>query len=228
MHHKPSIEVLIADPQPESLNSLADLLSTASFAVRKATDGSQVLHAVKFQKPDLLITEVSLPEMDGVEVCRRLRETYDHFSLPIVFLTHRNENFTEIAAFEAGADDFILKPVRPRVFLSRIWSHIQKRQHLLKVAEAHAENKLGVDAEKMLIYKGDEIIELPFKEFRLVQVLTSEPGKVFSRREIMEKIWGEDANVDQRVIDVYVRNLRKKIGAEFFKTIKGVGYKFQP
>ena len=171
--------------------------------------------------------EVSLPQLDGVEVCRKLRSRFDHIALPIVFVTSRNESFTEIAAFEAGADDFILKPIRPRVFLTRLGSLIQKRQNLLHTSSAHPEKKLIVDSEKLMIYKGRDVIELPYKEFRLVQLLTAEPGKVFTRREIMDRIWGEDAGVDQRVIDVYVRNLRKKIGAEFFKTIKGVGYRYQ-
>ncbi|MAT53575.1 MAG: DNA-binding response regulator [Saprospirales bacterium] len=227
MNSRPPIEVLIADPAPQPLEELSEILGRESFIVRKATDGLQVLQNVEAQKPDALIMEVSLPQLDGVEVCRKLRSRFDHIALPIVFVTSRNESFTEIAAFEAGADDFILKPIRPRVFLTRLGSLIQKRQNLLHTSSAHPEKKLIVDSEKLMIYKGRDVIELPYKEFRLVQLLTAEPGKVFTRREIMDRIWGEDAGVDQRVIDVYVRNLRKKIGAEFFKTIKGVGYRYQ-
>lgn len=228
MSEKPHIEIIVADPDQNSLCALDELLTKSSFVVRKVTDGASLLDSIKAHKPDALILEVSLPKVDGMEVCRLLREQYDYFSLIIIFLTHWKEKFIEVAALEAGADDFIYKPFQNGVLLARLKTHLHKQKMALtSIAGTRRSDQLIVDAEKMIVKKGEEIIELPRKEFRLVQLLTNENGKVFTRKEILENIWGEKANVDPRVIDVYMRNIRKKIGTNYFKTIKGVGYKFQ-
>jgi two-component system alkaline phosphatase synthesis response regulator PhoP len=183
--------------------------------------------AAKF-RPNLIILDIMMPEMNGIEVCRRLRKQ-DIFSDTIIaFLTARDEDYSQIEGLDVGGDDYIAKPIKPQVFISRIKALLRRQktedldsQDIIRIAN------LEIDRQRVLILRGGkEIIELPKKEFELLLLLVSRPGKVFTRDEIYNKIWGNDIIVGDRTLDVHIRKLREKIGSELIKTIKGIGYKF--
>lgn len=178
------------------------------------------------QKPDLIILDVMMPEMDGMEVCEILRKTPGLESLLICFLTARNEDYSQIAGLDAGADDYIAKPIKPKVLLSRINALLRRKSPL--VTENLSTEKLIVDREKYLVLKDGEPIQLPRKEFELLALITSKPETVFERDYILEKVWGTEVVVGDRTIDVHIRKLREKIGDEYIQTVKGIGYKFIP
>jgi two-component system alkaline phosphatase synthesis response regulator PhoP len=173
----------------------------------------------------MILLDIMMPELDGIETCRELRNLPDFKNTLIAFLTARNEDYSQIAGFDVGADDYITKPIKPRVLISRIKALMRRFG-----SEVQEENvslgSIEIDREKYLVYKDGEKLSLPKKEFELLSLLASKPGKVFSRKEIMSKIWGNDIIVGDRTIDVHIRKLREKIGEEQFKTIKGIGYKF--
>jgi len=167
-----------------------------------------------------------MPDMDGIETCRQIREHKELRDVLVAFLTARNEDYTQITGFDAGADDYIAKPIRPRVFISRVKALLRR----LPAAQPDAGTEFGavrIDKEKHAVFKNGVEISLPKKEFRLFALLSSKPGKVFSREYILDQVWGDEVVVGDRTIDVHIRKLREKIGDEYFKTIKGVGYKFE-
>ena len=223
------VKILIVDDEPDILEFLRYNLEKEQFVVFSAGDGITGFQIAKKEKPDLIILDIMMPKMDGVELCRLIRSDDDLKNTLITFLTAREEEYSQIAALDVGGDDYITKPIRPRVLVSRIKA-LLRRKHIGS-AEIEEETwlefgDLRIDKEKVMIIKNGEQIDLARKELELLMLLVSKPGKVFSREEIFNKIWGNDVIVGNRTIDVHIRKLREKIGDDFIKTIKGVGYKF--
>jgi two-component system alkaline phosphatase synthesis response regulator PhoP len=224
------VKILIVDDEPDILEFLKyNLDKEEEFEVYTASDGEQGIKVAEEVHPTLIILDIMMPKMDGVEVCRHLRVKPEFEHTIITFLTARDEDYSQIAALDVGGDDYITKPIRPRVFLSRIKALLRRSGRIqdaepsgiIKVAD------LAIDSERVNVTRGDEVIELAKKEFELLYLLVSKPGKVFSREEIFNKVWGTDVIVGNRTIDVHIRKLREKIGDHYIKTIKGIGYKFE-
>jgi two-component system, OmpR family, alkaline phosphatase synthesis response regulator PhoP len=224
------VKILIVDDEPDILEFLKyNLDKEEEFEVFTASDGEQGIKVAEEVRPTLIILDIMMPKMDGVEVCRHLRAKPEFEHTIITFLTARDEDYSQIAALDVGGDDYITKPIRPRVFLSRIKALLRRSGRIqdaepsgiIKVAD------LAIDSERVNVTRGDEVIELAKKEFELLYLLVSKPGKVFSREEIFNKVWGTDVIVGNRTIDVHIRKLREKIGDHYIKTIKGIGYKFE-
>jgi two-component system alkaline phosphatase synthesis response regulator PhoP len=221
----PPTKILIVDDEPDIIEFLSYNLIKEGYDVISALDGTEGLGKAIQEKPDLIILDIMMPKMDGVELCRRLRLDSSFNDTLIAFLTAREEDYSQIAALEVGGDDYITKPLKPRVFISRIKALLRRsskksEENIIEVGN------LKVDKDKICVYKNDKVIELAKKEFDLITLLMSKPGKVFSRDEIFRKIWGSDVIVGNRTIDVHIRKLREKIGSKYIKTIKGIGYKF--
>lgn len=221
-------KILVVDDEPDILEILKFNLDKEGYITLIASNGEQGIQIAEKENPDLVVLDIMMPEMDGVEVCRHLRqhEKFDHTL--IAFLTARDEDYSQIAALEVGGDDYITKPIRPRVLISRIKA-LLRRSNLAKQEEEKSVTlgNLTVDKERISVTKDNNEIELAKKEFELLSLLVSKPGKVFSRDEIFNKVWGTDVIVGNRTIDVHIRKLREKIGDEYIKTIKGIGYKFE-
>ncbi len=225
-----SVKILIVDDEPDILEFLSYNLNKEGYTVFAASDGEEGIKIAEREHPTLVILDIMMPKMDGVEVCRYLRSKTEFDKTLIAFLTAREEDYSQIAALDVGGDDYITKPIRPRVFISRIKALLRRsdrdevadeRSSVIKIAD------LAIDRERVTVQRGEEIIELAKKEFELLHLLVSKPGKVFSREEIFNKVWGTDVIVGNRTIDVHVRKLREKIGDDYIKTIKGIGYKFE-
>ncbi len=220
-------KILIVDDEPDILDFLSYNLRREGFDVVTAASGKEALETALKIRPQLIILDIMMPEMDGVEVCRRLRANPDFDKTTITFLTARDEDVSQISALDVGGDDYITKPIKPQVFISRIHALLRRSktelasdEHIIRIAG------LEIDKEKVRILRGSDIIDLPKKEFELLLLLVSKPGKVFTREEIYNKIWGNDVIVGDRTIDVHIRKLREKIGVDNIKTLKGIGYKF--
>ena len=220
-----NIKILIADDEPDILEFLQYNLEKEGYTILLAENGRDAIKLAKEHQPHLILLDIMMPELDGIETCRELRGMPDFKNTLIAFLTARNEDYSQIAGFDVGADDYITKPIKPRVLISRIKALLRRFNSELQ-EEAINLGDIRIDREKFLVYKGEEKLSLPKKEFELLSLLASKPGKVFSRKEIMSKIWGNDIIVGDRTIDVHIRKLREKIGEDYFKTIKGIGYKF--
>ena len=223
-------KILIVDDEPDILEFLSYNLEKEGFEVVQAGNGTDGLKVAKTENPDLIVLDIMMPEMDGVELCRQLRATPGFENTLIAFLTAREEDYSQIAALDVGGDDYITKPIRPRVFLSRIKALLRRQSRSEKAEENSASIVVGdliVDSEQFLVFRGEEVIELAKKEFELLNLLVSKPGKVFGREEIFNKVWGTDVIVGNRTIDVHIRKVREKIGDKYIKTIKGIGYKFE-
>ena len=223
------VKILIVDDEPDILEFLRYNLEKEQFVVFSAGDGITGFQIAKKEMPDLIILDIMMPKMNGVELCRLIRADDNLKNTLITFLTAREEEYSQIAALDVGGDDYITKPIRPRVLISRIKA-LLRRKHTGS-AELEEETwlefgDLRIDKEKVMIIKNGEQIDLARKELELLMLLVSKPGKVFSREEIFNKIWGNDVIVGTRTIDVHIRKLREKIGDDFIKTIKGIGYKF--
>ncbi len=223
------IKILIVDDEHDILEFLEYNLTRENFKVFTADNGAKAMQTALAEKPHLIILDIMMPEGDGVEVCHKIRTMPEFKNTLVAFLTARNEDYSQIAGFEAGADDYITKPIRPRVFISRIKALLRRHQiGEQETGESILEvGNLTIDHEKFEVYKKGELIQLAKKEFELLSLLASKPGKVFTREEIFSKIWGSDVIVGNRTIDVHIRKLREKIGDNFIKTIKGIGYKFE-
>jgi two-component system alkaline phosphatase synthesis response regulator PhoP len=224
------VKILIVDDEQDILEFIEYNLLKEGYQVTTANNGREGLKVAKEIQPNLIILDIMMPGLDGVEVCRELRAMPEFNDTIIAFLTARSEDYSQIAGFEVGGDDYITKPIRPRVLTSRIGALLrrtanfdqqQEEDKIIKVAD------LIIDKEKVLVYRNDESIVLAKKEFELLGLLVSKPGKVFSRDEIFSKIWGSDVIVGNRTIDVHIRKLREKIGDHYIRTIKGIGYKFE-
>ncbi|MEL6657745.1 MAG: response regulator transcription factor [Bacteroidota bacterium] len=222
-------KILVVDDEPDILEFLQYNLEKEGFTVVTASDGEAGIQKAEQEDPDLIILDIMMPKMDGVEVCRVLRSRPKFAHTVIAFLTAREEDFSQIAALETGGDDYITKPIRPRVFLSRIKALLRRggRSEREEVENTVQMGDLIIDRDRIVVLRGDESIELAKKEFELLNLLVSKPGKVFSREEIFNKVWGTDVIVGNRTIDVHIRKLREKIGDHYIKTIKGIGYKFE-
>ena len=226
---KDLVKVLIVDDEPDILEFLSYNLKKEKYDVYTASNGKAGIDMAIKVIPDLIILDIMMPEMDGIEVCRKLRSMPQFGNTSIAFLTARNEDYTQIAALDYGGDDYITKPIKPGVFLSRIKallrrserSDIPMEEQIIKVGD------LEIDREQFLVRRNEEVIELAKKEFNLIELLVSKPGKVFTRDEIFRKVWGTDVIVGNRTIDVHIRKLREKIGEDIIKTVKGIGYKFE-
>lgn len=225
-----SVKILIVDDEPDILEFLKYNLAKEGYEVLTALDGEEGIKIAEREHPQLVILDIMMPKMDGVEVCRYLRSKPEFSKTLIAFLTAREEDYSQIAALDVGGDDYITKPIRPRVFLSRIKA-LLRRSDRDEIAEQESAvmhiADLAIDRERVSVQRGEEVIELAKKEFELLYLLVSKPGKVFSREEIFNKVWGTDVIVGNRTIDVHVRKLREKIGDDYIKTIKGIGYKFE-
>ncbi len=224
---KSDITILLVDDEPDILEIVGYNLSAEGYKIITASNGAEGVKKAKKEKPQLIILDVMMPEMDGIEACERIRKVPELNDVIITFLTARGEDYSQVAGFDAGADDYITKPIKPKVLVSKVKALLRR----YKEEEESATNvvKIGnltIDREAYrIILKGKEII-LPRKEFELLSLLASKPGKVFIREEILDKVWGNEVVVGGRTIDVHIRKLREKIGNHSFKTVKGVGYKF--
>ncbi|MFN0034635.1 MAG: response regulator transcription factor [Saprospiraceae bacterium] len=225
--NSPAKKILIVDDEPDILEFLQYNLRKEGYQVVTAPDGQQAIYAAEREKPHLILLDIMMPEMDGVEACRLLRSRKEFDDTPIAFLTARDEDFSQIAALDVGGDDYITKPIKPRVLVSRI-NALLRRTGRAKEDETRtiSLHDLVIDKDKVLVFKGEKAIELPRKEFEILWLLASKPGRVFTREEIFDKIWGADVIVGNRTIDVHIRKLREHIGEEYIKTMKGIGYKF--
>ena len=224
---KTSTKILIVDDDPDIIEILTYNLSNEGYNVKSAVNGIEALKKAKKFIPDIILLDVMMPEMDGIEACSNLREIESLSKSMIIFLSARGEDFTQIAAFDAGADDYINKPVKPKILLKKI-SSISRR--ILSENNNKSNIIVGslvIDRESYSVTLEKDEIALPRKEFELLFLLASKPGKVLTRDEIMFKVWGTQVVVGDRTIDVHVRKLREKIGEKYIKTIKGVGYKFK-
>ena len=224
MAKKPKI--LCVDDEQDILDLLTFNLEKEGYDVCTALNGRKGLEVAKRELPDLIILDVMMPEMDGMETCREIREIPALQNVVITFLTARNEDYSQIAGFEAGADDFINKPIRQRLLVSKIKA-LLRRSAPSDLKKEMSIGGIEIDRDKYLVTKDGVHIQLPKKEFELLVLLSSAPGRVFTRENILNSIWGNDVIVGDRTIDVHIRKLREKLGDENFKTIKGVGYKFE-
>jgi two-component system alkaline phosphatase synthesis response regulator PhoP len=222
------LKILLVDDEPDILEFMEYNLKRENYDVFKASNGKDAIRQAKKVHPDLIILDIMMPEMDGIETCRQLREQPEFKNTLVAFLTARNEDYSQIAGFDVGADDYITKPVKPRVLTSRIHALFRRYR-----GEGQSDNgkvihvgNLQIDRDQYLVHQDGEKLVLPRKEFELLSLLTSKPGKVFSRDEILEKVWGSDIIVGDRTIDVHIRKLREKLGEDCIKTVKGIGYKY--
>ena len=222
-----STKVLIVDDDPEIIEILNYNLINSGFITKSASNGLEAIKKAKKFIPDIILLDVMMPEMDGIEACIKIREIKTLTNTRIIFLSARGEDFTQIAAFDAGADDYISKPVKPKILLKKI-SSIAKRLDRNKNRSGILDlGEIIINRESYLVTINKVEKNLPRKEFELLYLLATKPGKLFTREEIMLKVWGTEIFVGDRTIDVHIRKLRKKIGEKYIKTIKGVGYKFK-
>ena len=224
-------KILLVDDESDILEFLSYNLKKEGFQVATATNGIEGIETAKKFLPHLIILDVMMPEMDGMETCDKLREMPEFSDVLITFLTARSEDYSQIAGFEAGADDYINKPIKPKVLISRVKAML-KRANRSNDDNKSSENGLvhigpiAIDKERYLVIKDEKELSLPRKEFELLILLSSRPHKVFTREEIYNGVWGENIIVGDRTIDVHIRKLREKLGDHLIKTVKGVGYKF--
>ncbi|MFC6998333.1 response regulator transcription factor [Rufibacter roseus] len=219
-------KILVVDDDPDITELLQYNLEKEGYEVAHAENGQKALDIARKFKPDIILLDVMMPVMDGITACRHLREDAKFKDTHILFLTARSEEFSEVAAFEAGADDFIVKPIKPRALISRLGAYVRRDNHQPEQAQMIEIGELKIDRTSFIVHRGDQKISLPKKEFELLAFLATTPNKVFSRDELLNNVWGNDVFVVSRTVDVHIRKVREKIGEDQIKTIKGVGYKF--
>ena len=218
--------ILLVDDEPDILDILSYNLEKEGFIVHAASNGREGVELARKMLPDLILLDVMMPEMDGMETCVQIREEPQLKDTIIAFLTARGEDYSQIAGFDAGADDYIMKPVKPRVLVSRIKALLRRGEG--KGTEQSGDSGIVIDRERYVVLRDGQEMTLPKKEFELLSLLSSQPGRVFTREVILSSVWGNDVVVGDRTIDVHIRKLREKLGDKRFKTVKGVGYKFEP
>lgn len=223
---KKDTTILLVDDEPDILEIISFNLTSEGYRVITAENGYKAISLAKKHKPHLVILDVMMPEMDGIETCEKIREIDELSDTMITFFTARGEDYSFLAGFEAGADDYITKPIRPKVLVSKVKALLRRYKEEDKIATNVKLGELVINREEYKVINGSEEINLPRKEFELLSLLVSKPGKVFKREEILDQVWGNDVIVGGRTIDVHIRKLREKIGDDKFITIKGVGYKF--
>ena len=222
-----NIKILVVDDEEDILEFLSYNLRAEGYDVIVADNGILAIELAKQHQPSLIILDVQMPDMDGITTCEKIREIPSLKETVVSFLTARSEDYSQIAGFEAGADDYITKPIRPKVLVSRVKALLKRRGITQDTNSIIELGDIVIDKEKHLTtYKGQEVI-FAKKEFKLLKLLISKPGKVFTREEILEKVWGSDIIVGDRTIDVHIRKLREKLAHHYVKTVKGVGYKFE-
>ncbi|MBG6131892.1 two-component system alkaline phosphatase synthesis response regulator PhoP [Aquimarina sp. EL_43] len=224
--NKKDITILLVDDEPDILEIVGYNLTAEGYTVITAENGVEAVKAAKKKKPHLIILDVMMPEMDGIEACEHIRKLPDLQNTIITFLTARGEDYSQVAGFDAGADDYITKPIRPKVLVSKVKALLRRLKEEESSDNVVKIGNLVINRDEYKIVKDKKEIVLPRKEFELLSLLASKPGKVFKREDILDKVWGNEVIVGGRTIDVHIRKLREKIGDNSFKTIKGVGYKF--
>jgi two-component system, OmpR family, alkaline phosphatase synthesis response regulator PhoP len=217
-------KILIVDDEDDIRTLLQYNLEKEGYSVETAENGETALKIVGTFKPDLVLLDVMMPGMDGIEVCETIRSNESYKNTLICFLTARSEDYSQIAGLEAGADDYVSKPIRPKVLISRIKAMLRRIEGGDKTQDTST--SIIINRDKYYVEKGGEIIHLPRKEFELLSLLASKPNHVFERDVILDRVWGTDIVVGDRTIDVHIRKLREKIGESHIRTVKGIGYKF--
>ena len=220
-------KILLVDDEQDIIDIIKYNLEKEDFQVFTATNGVEGIEQAKKHHPHLILLDVMMPEMDGMEACNQIRNVPDISNTIIAFLTARSEDYSQIAGFEAGADDYIPKPIKPRVLISRVKALLRRNGATVEQAETVNIGELEIDKERYVVTKNGSELSLPKKEFELLLLLASKPSRVFTRENIMDKVWGDEVVVGDRTIDVHIRKLREKIGDSYIKTVKGVGYKIE-
>lgn len=224
---KKEIKILLVDDEQDILEIVGYNLSQEGYQVITAINGREAVAKAKKELPNLIILDVMMPEMDGIEACENIRKIPELENTIITFLTARSEDYSQLAGFDAGADDYIAKPIKPKILVSKVKALLRRLKEKEEKIDILNVNGIEINREEYkIVQEGQEII-LPRKEFELFYLLASKPGKVFKRDEILDKVWGNEVVVGGRTIDVHIRKLREKIGDDFIKTIKGVGYKIE-
>lgn len=226
---KKDIKILLVDDEQDILEIVGYNLSQEGYQIITASNGKEAIAKAKKEHPQLIIMDVMMPEMDGMEACENIRKIPELQDTIITFLTARSEDYSQVAGFDAGADDYIAKPIKPKVLVSKVQGLLRRLKGVEGVSSTTTltVGNIEINREEYKIIKDGEEIILPRKEFELFYLLATKPGKVFTREEILDKVWGNEVVVGGRTIDVHIRKLREKIGDSFFKTIKGVGYKIE-
>lgn len=219
--------ILIVDDEEDIQEILSFNLSKEGYKIGTASNGAEALEKLESFSPHLVIMDIMMPEMDGIEACESMRQTPKGQDTIIILLTARNEDYSQIAGYNAGADDYITKPVKPKILSKKVSALFRREGTSVKASQNQITlTNLTIDRDTYMVTKDDLTVTLPKKEFELLYLLASQPGKVFEREEILKHVWGDDVVVVGRTIDVHIRKLREKIGSEHFSTVKGVGYKF--
>ena len=223
---KKEIKILLVDDEQDILEIVGYNLSQEGYNVVTASNGKEAIQVAKRELPQLIIMDVMMPEMDGMEACENIRKIPELSNVIIAFLTARSEDYSQVAGFDAGADDYIAKPIKPKLLVSKVKALLRRLKSETSTSETLNVGGIEINREEYKIIKDNLEIILPRKEFELFYLLASKPGKVFKREEILDKVWGNEVIVGGRTIDVHIRKLREKIGDTMIKTIKGIGYKF--
>ncbi len=218
--------ILLVDDEQDIVEFLQYNLEKEGYKVFTANDGLEGVEMTQKVSPDLILMDVMMPRMDGIEACQTIRQELQLDSPLIAFLTSRSEDYSQVAGFEAGADDYITKPIRPRLLISKVEALLRRAGRRNQQSQEIATSSLVVNREKFMVYTNDSELQLPKKEFELLELLASRPGKVFTREQILSTVWGDETIVGERTIDVHIRKLREKLGESYIRTIKGVGYTF--
>ena len=224
---KKEIKILLVDDDLDILEIVGYNLSQEGYKIVTAVNGKEAVLKAKKELPQLIIMDVMMPEMDGMEACEAIRKIPELSNVIVTFLTARSEDYSQVAGFDVGADDYITKPIKPKLLVSKVKALLRRLKDEEPNSETLNVGDIEINREEYKIIKDGIEIVLPRKEFELFYLLASKPGKVFKRDEILDKVWGSEVIVGGRTIDVHIRKLREKIGEDFFKTIKGVGYKFE-
>lgn len=222
------IKILLVDDENDILEIIGYNLEQEGFSVLTACDGQQAIKVAQKYAPHLILMDIMMPKMDGIEACSQLRAMPEFTNTIIALLTARSEDYSQLAGFEAGADDYITKPIKPKVLVSKVKALLRRIRNENSSENVRTLGKFIIDYDQYKVTSGDQEFILPRKEFELLSLLASQPQKVFKRDEILDTIWGNDVVVGGRTIDVHIRKLREKLGDDHFKTMKGVGYKFVP
>jgi two-component system alkaline phosphatase synthesis response regulator PhoP len=220
------IKILLVDDESDILEIVGYNLRNEGYQIFTASNGLEAIKSAKKHIPHLILLDIMMPEMDGIEACEKIRKINSLENVIISFLTARGEDYSQVAGFESGADDYITKPVKPKVLVSKVKSLLRRLKTAEKGEDTFKVGDIVIDRDAYVVYKAGKKISLPRKEFELFSLLTSRPSKVFKRDVILDTVWGNEVVVGGRTIDVHIRKLREKIGDEHFKTVKGVGYKF--
>ena len=223
---KKDIKILLVDDEPDVIEIIRYNLDQEGYKIYTASDGKEAIEKAKKKIPHLIIMDVMMPKMDGIDACERLRNDVRFNDTIIMFLTARGEDYSYVAAFDAGADDYVTKPIKPKVIVSKVKALLRRLKKEEQTQEKIQIGKLIIDREQYEVTHMDKSFSMPRKEFELLYLLASNPDKVIKRDKIMEIVWGSEVVVGDRTIDVHIRKLREKVGDKYFKTVKGVGYKF--